>query len=157
MNSGVEARTSPGKGEGIFALKQFETDDTVLVGVVDRFVDGNNIHASQIGEKQFVLFVGLVNKLNHSCDPNCYAKMDETGNHEFVAKRDIEVGEEVTFDYSLSNYTIEHFPGRCTCGSSTCRGAIVGWKDLPLETKKECERFVAPYLLELDAKQSRSV
>lgn len=40
------------------------------------------------------------------------------------------------------------------CGSKRCRGRITGWKDLPDEQKKEYEGFVAPYLLELDAKHS---
>lgn len=155
MNNRVELRMCAGKGEGIFATTQFIVGDIVMIGDIDRFVERNNSHASQIGESQFVLFSGVVNQVNHSCDPNCIVEVSETGKHEFVAKRDIQANEEITFDYSLSNYTIDYFPKRCMCGSSKCRGTITGWKDLPLSEKKELENFAASYLLKLDAKNSR--
>ncbi len=69
--------------------------------------------------------------------------------------KDISVNEEITFDYAMRNYTIDHFPQQCMCGSKMCRGRITGWKDLPDEKKKEYEGYVAPYLLEMDAKHSR--
>mgnify|MGYP000491201404 CR=1 FL=1 len=49
---------------------------------------------------------------------------------------------------------IDYFPKKCMCGSKGCRGRITGWKDLPDEKKEEYKGFVAPYLLELDAKHS---
>jgi hypothetical protein len=155
MNRGFELREATGKGEGVFTTGPFKAGDTVMVGVIDRFVDGNNSHASQIGENQFVLHAGLISKVNHSCGPNCGVRVNETGAHDFVAKRDISANEEITFDYAMRNYTIDHFPKKCTCGSNTCRGTITGWKDLPLEKKEEYEGLVAPYLLELDSKKSR--
>jgi len=40
----------------------------------------------------------------------------------------------------------------CECGAKNCRRKITGWKDLPEDRKKAYAGFVAPYLLELDAK-----
>jgi len=68
--------------------------------------------------------------------------------------KDISVNEEIAFDYAMRNYSIDYFPKKCMCGSKRCRGRITGWKDLPDEKKKEYEGFLAPYLLELDAKHS---
>lgn len=62
--------------------------------------------------------------LNHSCRPNLGIR----GSLVFIAMRDIEQEEHLTFDYAMS----ESFPYsmKCLCGSDTCRGTITGddWK-----------------------------
>lgn len=65
---------------------------------------------------------------NHSCEPNCEA-VNYRGRIWFVALRDIEPGEELTFDYgyALEN-ALEH---PCRCGKSTCVGFIVNSADRP--------------------------
>jgi len=154
MKDGYELRESFGKGEGIFATKSFKAGDIVMVGVIKEVLNGNHSHASQIGENEYVLHAGLITKVNHSCDYNCGIRVNETGAHDFVAIKDINVNEEITFDYAMRNYIIDYFPKKCKCGSKRCRGKITGWRDLSDEKKKEYEGFVAPYLLELDAKYS---
>lgn len=154
MKDGVEARKSPGKGEGIFATKSFKVGAIVMIGVIKEALNGNHSHASQIGEDEYVLHAGLISKVNHSCDPNCGVRVNETDAHDYVAIKDIGVNEEITFDYAMRNYTIGYFPTKCICGSRRCRGRITGWNDLPEKKKKEYEGFVAPYLIELDAKHS---
>ncbi|VFN07818.1 MAG: hypothetical protein BECKG1743E_GA0114224_113062 [Candidatus Kentron sp. G] len=69
-----------------------------------------------------------------------------------IARKAITAGEELTTDYAMRNYRIEHFPERCLCGASNCRGRITGWKDLPEKRKQEYAGFFVPYLLELDKK-----
>ena len=154
MRDGFKLRESPGKGEGIFTTKSFKVGDIVMVGVIKEILNRNHSHASQIGENEYVLHAGLIIKVNHSCDPNCGIRVNETGAHDFVAIKNISVNEEITFDYAMRNYIIDYFPKKCTCGSTRCRGRITGWKDLPDEKKKEYKGFVASYLLELDAKHS---
>jgi len=97
------------------------------------------------------IFSNQQSKVNHSCGPNCGIRVNETGAHDFVAFRDIRAGEELTFDYAMRNYSVDHFPPRCMCGAPQCRGKITGYKSLPEETPKAYEGFVAPYLLEIDA------
>lgn len=56
--------------------------------------------------------------INHSCDPNVGDGQD------VVAMRDIEAGEELTYDYAMTdsgNYDME-----CKCGSKNCRKRIRG-------------------------------
>jgi hypothetical protein len=154
MKDGFELRKSSGKGEGIFATKSFKVGDRVMVGVIKEVLNGNHSHASQVGKNEYVLHAGLITKVNHSCDPNCGIRVNETGAHDFVAIRSISINEEIVFDYAMRNYGVDYFPKECMCGSKRCRGRITGWKDLPDEQKKEYEGFVAPYLLELDAKHS---
>ena len=63
---------------------------------------------------------------NHSCDPNCEAQ-DIEGEIWFVALRDIEKGDELTFDYG---YVLEHWQEHpCRCGSKNCAGYIVRTED----------------------------
>lgn len=153
MTKGFELRTTSGKGEGVFATRSFQAEETVMVGVIEEFLEANHSHASQISKNQHVFHAGLVPKVNHSCDPNCGIRVNETGAHNFVAMREISPGEEITFDYVMRNYSINHFDRLCQCGATNCRGSITGWKDLPEEVKKKYVGFVAPYLLELDSER----
>jgi len=152
--NGCELRTSPEKGEGIFATKSFEKGQIVVIGVIKERLNENHSHASQIGENEYVLHAGLIIKVNHSCGPNCGIRVNETGAHDFVAMKQISRNEEITFDYAMRNYGVDFFPEECRCGANGCRHTITGWKDLPSKNKKEYEGFVAPYLFELDAKLS---
>ena len=151
----VTLRRSATKGEGVFAAQAFEPGDVVMVGTIEKVLTENHAHASQIGENEYVLPAGLLSKVNHSCEPNCGISVNETGAHDYIALRAIEVDEEITFDYAMQNYVIEHFPEICMCGSKNCRGRITGWKDLPPEKKEEYAGVAAPYLFDLDTKHSR--
>ena len=154
IKTAVELRTTPEKGEGIFATEPIAAGDTVMVGVIKEVLSENHSHASQIGENKYVFHDGLISKLNHSCDPVCGIRVNSTGAHDFVAMKDISTDQEVTFDYAMRNFGIDHFPKKCMCGSAKCRGTVTGWRDLPEERKNDYKGFVAPYLLELDAKHS---
>lgn len=89
----------------------FAIDDDV---VVDAAVNGN--------EARF---------LNHSCAPNCDAVIED-GRIWIDAIHDIEVGEELVYDYA---YILQerHTPAAkkrfpCHCGAVTCRGTILAKK-----------------------------
>jgi uncharacterized protein len=62
----------------------------------------------------------------------------------------ITAGQEITFDYAMRNYSVEHFAAHCQCASPRCRDRITGWKDLPAERKADYRGFVAPYLTDID-------
>ncbi len=56
--------------------------------------------------------------INHSCAPNC--ETDEIDERVWIiALRDIQAGEELTYDYNL--YDGDESEARCNCGASTCR------------------------------------
>lgn len=60
--------------------------------------------------------------INHSCEPNCEAWT--VGKRIFIhALRDIETGEELTFDYGFDIECYQDHP--CRCGSDDCVGFIV--------------------------------
>ena len=154
MNSGFELRTTNDRGEGVFATRFFQLGETVMVGHIDRELDRNDPHASQISEKRFVLHGGLIPKVNHSCDPNCGIRPNVSGAHDLITRKTIAPGEEITFDYAMRNYSVECFPVHCRCGSRHCRDRITGWKDLPTQRKVDYHGFVAPYLTDIDRRLS---
>jgi uncharacterized protein len=67
--------------------------------------------------------------INHSCRPNCVPYEDDEGRVFIEAKRTIQAGEELSYDYKLN------VPGRrsarllanyaCRCGAPRCRGTMV--------------------------------
>ena len=56
--------------------------------------------------------------MNHSCDPNCGI----VGAVLLVAMRDIEPGDEICFDYAMTD-TDDYDEFECTCGT-----ALVSWR-----------------------------
>lgn len=121
-----------------------------MVGFLVGALAGNDSHATQVGPTTWARHGGLGPIVNHSCDPNCGVWLNEAHAFDFVARKDIEPGTEVTFDYAMRNYTIDHFPAACLCGTVACRGAVTGWKDLPAARKAEYGELTAPYLRSMD-------
>ena len=86
----------------------FMIDDDI---VIDASVDGN--------EARFI---------NHSCDPNCDAVIEE-GRIWNEAIRDIAPGEELAYDYAYElkeRHTAaakRRYP--CNCGAAVCRGTLL--------------------------------
>ena len=70
--------------------------------------------------------------INASCDPNCYSKIiknDGRARIVIYAKRDIQVGEELSYDYK---FALEYNKERripCHCGAAECRGYL-NWVSL---------------------------
>jgi SET domain-containing protein len=64
----------------------------------------------------------LARFINHSCAPNCETELDQ-GRVWIVAMRDIESGEELSFNYGYDLEDYRKYP--CTCGAAACVGYIV--------------------------------
>ena len=145
-----------GKGGGVRATRGFLAGETVMIGTLLGEVAENDSHATQVSRTKWARHGGLGPKVNHSCDPNCGVELNDSGACDFVARESIADGEEITFDYAMRNYSIEHFPDGCLCGATNCRGSVTGWKDLPEQRKADYDGLVAPYLLEIDRENESS-
>jgi len=69
--------------------------------------------------------------INHSCKPNCESDVVD-GRIWIEALRDIKAGEELNYDYNIT-LDAPHTPAEkrrwsCRCGSSNCRGTLLGKK-----------------------------
>lgn len=88
--------------------------------------------------------------VNHSCQPNCeIQKWSVNGQFRMAlfALRDIESGEELTYDYNFSLFNPAEGQ-ECKCGSEMCRGVIGGKsqrvRQLPTEAKHQPGRVGRP-------------
>ena len=67
--------------------------------------------------------------INHSCAPNCVTSEDHDGRVFIEAKRQIQPGEELTYDYRLSVdgrlTKQERAQYVCRCGATKCRGSLL--------------------------------
>lgn len=75
--------------------------------------------------------------INHSCEPNCEAEIDEDRIW-IVALRDIRAGDELSFNY---NYDLEEYRNHpCRCGAESCVGYIVA-EDLFEHVRRQQENI----------------
>lgn len=81
--------------------------------------------------------------MNHSCDPTAWFEDPFT----IAARRDIAPGEEITFDYAMSEIR-EDFGLNCGCGSTLCRGRITphDYRIRP-ELRERYGRHVLPHVM----------
>jgi hypothetical protein len=99
---------------------------------------------------------------NHACEPNAGLR----GQLSLVALRPIKRGEEVCYDYAMSDgSSYDEFS--CACGASLCRNRVTGddWRLPELWARYEghfspylqqrIERLVADRMLELDDSMAR--
>ena len=87
-------------------------DDSVYVFVLNRRHDLDGRDGGSVA--RFI---------NHSGAPNCRPEVTR-GRIWIVARRDIAVGDELTFDYGFSLAEWRRHP--CCCGAARCAGFIVG-------------------------------
>lgn len=113
-------------GDGVLWRDDEEFDDTyALILHTDDVAVGE---AAEPGEVR-ALFWDLADQsrwLNHSCDPNSVVEAKWVPSRQTViawwtAVRDIEIGDEVTYDYAFAASVAEP----CHCGAASCRGVIV--------------------------------
>lgn len=149
----LEARLAPHKGgHGVFAKAAVTAGELLIVwgGKVftgEEFVKlplDRQMYSIQIEENIYQVSVEPsepADYVNHSCDPNAGL----AGQISLVAMRDIEAGEEICFDYAMSDGSpYDEFV--CGCGSPKCRGVVTGndWQKLALQQRYA--GYFSPYL-----------
>ena len=71
--------------------------------------------------------------INHSCEPNCEANLDENDRIWIFSIKPIPLGQELTFNYGYSLEDFRNFP--CRCGAPSCVGYMVSEELLPIVRK----------------------
>ena len=148
----IEVRNSEVHGRGVFATRNIKKGERIIEYLGDRVShaeadrryeskDENDSHTFLfIVDSKTVIDAGVDGNdarfFNQSCDPNCESTVEKR--RVFIdALRDIEPGEELTYDYQI--YLEEGDPENieevfaCRCGSPKCRGTML-W---PMEPKKK--------------------
>lgn len=149
----AQARPAGDKGWGSFVLEPIHRGETVAAfggWVVPREVlatmsadrQGRSI---QVDEDLYLVPSDERepgDMLNHSCEPNCGL----AGSQLLIAMRDIEPGEELTFDYAMCDAS-DYDEFVCLCQQPNCRGVVRGtdWRDPVLQAKYM--GYHSPYLM----------
>jgi len=145
-------------GRGLFADRRFVCGEKILVfdgipfsrndnGEKILVFDGipfsrnDSIHATEAGanllqtdSRRYILPNPPGVFVNHSCNPNAGI----ASRRRLIAVRNIEVDEEIRFDYSTT-MDEELWTMQCLCGEPNCRRTIGDFKYLPVEVR---ERYV---------------
>ncbi len=147
-NQYLEARASEIEGTGCFAKQHIPAGTRIIEYLGQRIPpsvveERSEVEVDDVGEiikdsHVYMFYVdwrttidGGVNGndarfINHSCAPNCKSTVENR--RVFVdALRDIELGEELTFDYKLDVNASAEQKKRyaCRCGASNCRGTML--------------------------------
>jgi hypothetical protein len=138
----IEIRASPIAGLGAFATRHIQKDTRIIEYVGERitpveadarYADGASAHELVLlftVDARTVIDAGvngnLARYINHSCEPNCESVTDRRRVW-IYAIRDIERGEEITYDYNLTGddgIEAQAEQYACHCGTSSCRGTM---------------------------------
>lgn len=143
--SNVEIKDIGVKGRGVFSKKNFKKGETVIVGKPDYVAKLRTKTSVQVDVDKHMEFQAPVCFLNHSCEPNTGVHDNEYGGYDFVALRDIEKSEEISFDYETTEY-ISIAIEECFCGAKNCRKKIKGYKFLEKNERDRYKGFIPSYL-----------
>jgi SET domain-containing protein len=139
----AQARPAGEKGWGSFAVEKISAGETVAGfggwcvtrAMLDELPEDRQHRSIQVDENLYLVSRNdreAGDCINHSCAPNCGLM----GSTILVAMHDIEIGDELCFDYATCDDS-DYDEFRCECGTADCRQIVTGldWKRLDLRTK----------------------
>ena len=140
-----EIRRSPIQGRGAFALRRIRagtriieyTGEHISYDESDRRYDDAKMSRHHtflfILDDEVIIDAAVGGNdarfINHSCDPNCDAVVDDDDRIWIETIRDVKPGEELAYDYAFvlkerhTPAAKRRFP--CNCGAKTCRGTML--------------------------------
>jgi uncharacterized protein len=148
----AEARPTQNKGWGSYATSIISQGETVACfgGSVITKNNLKNFTAERISrsiqiDDELYLISGEKpepgDQINHSCEPNCGL----LGATIVVAIREINIGEEISYDYAMSD-SDDYDEFTCHCKSINCRKIITGKDWMREDLQQKYQGFFSPYL-----------
>lgn len=145
----VKIEKTNNKGSGIFAVETIRENELIaefdgeIYGWHDpRWTDDLYDHCIQFEEKKWRDSKGIARLINHSCEPNCGVK----NLFQIVAMREILPGEEITWDYEMTERH-PYWRMKCKCGNSNCRMIIGNFENMPADVRKKYTGYISEWLL----------
>lgn len=143
MSKKLKTKDTGKYGLGVFADEDIKKGETIKIftgEIIDfaetekRIKEGNENRTDtlQVGLELDMDLDEESRSFNHSCDPNAGFR----GLCELIAIKNIEKGEEITFDYSATvgpNVPASLWEMPCDCGSTNCRKVIGNVLTIPKE------------------------
>lgn len=152
VHQAIEIKNTTKKGTGYFAKVPIEKNEIIIIQAgkimkYDSIEEGEYApfadHCFQVDRDILICPMEPNRKkldgifqVNHSCNPNCGFR----GQIVLIAMRDIKTGEEITYDYAMTdaNYDqVECTKMECFCGAENCRKLVTGedWKKKGLQQR----------------------
>lgn len=150
----VKIRLTGRFGKGVFAKSDIRKGE-VVAKFDGRFYtydhepwsDDLYNHAIQFDKKKWRDSKGLARWINHSCSPNCGIR----DLFKVVAMRAIRKGEEITWDYEMTEKN-PYWRMKCRCGSKDCRRSIGNFRRMPRNVRRRYKGFISEWLLREEIK-----
>lgn len=158
----AEVYDSPVHGRGMIATVDIPAE-TTIIEYVGELVDKDESNrrgemlaaeAKRTGGAAVYLFIvndeldidgnfdyNTARLINHSCEPNCEAQIDDDERIWIVSTKAIPKGTELSFNYGFDLDDYKEHP--CRCGTESCVGYIAGedyWDELKKKLKKKAKK-----------------
>lgn len=144
MSKKFSVKKSTIEGQGIYAtvliekgeiICAFEGEKISIPELKRRYNEGKEriCDPLQVSERRYLDLKKPYVYFNHSCEPSAGLIKSST----LISLREIRPSEEITFDYSTTEWTWDHFGKnkewemKCICGSKICRRTISQFPYLP--------------------------
>ena len=131
-------------GKGMFATEVIKVDEKVVIWggeYTDKTGANAAIKKGKLVMQWDINLYSIENRgndrgyfINHSCDANLWMADAFT----LVARRAVNIGEELTADYSLWEADENYISGwECRCGSPLCRHKVTGkdWQNISIQKR----------------------
>jgi len=138
----VEVRTSNISGNGTFAKETIASGEYITTLSGDPVITDPNVtdlclklgisgdDPLQIDDALFLILNYASKTINHSCNPNAGIRNQS----DLYALKDINIDEEITYDYSITSGVNDTWAMSCGCSSEICRQTIGNILTIPLDT-----------------------
>ncbi|NJM00340.1 MAG: SET domain-containing protein-lysine N-methyltransferase [Synechococcaceae cyanobacterium SM2_3_2] len=143
-------------GRGLVASRDFQRGDLV-VQTHGHVLSYQTEHSMQVDWEHHYEPFPPARFINHRCEPNLGVKTNPQGLPDFYALHSIKVGEELYFDYAMTEF--EHIPRddaalefnlACHCDSPQCRKKLGYYSDLTSDIKQIYTGFLSRYLIDYE-------
>lgn len=154
----MEVRKSKISGVGIHTLEDIKKGEHIAF-VTGKLVKKATKTVAEASGKEMALWYGITDVVwldpvdtiwryfNHSCEPNTAI----VGTRKVIALRNIKKGEELAFDYSMTDGDLL-WEMKCTCGSKKCRKTLYSIQRLDQKVVDRHMPYIPKYFQSLRKK-----
>ena len=151
----IEIRRSRIHGRGLFSRRDIAAGSPLIQYVgrripkehSDKLCQKQNSYIFRLNEQEDVdgkVSWNPARLINHSCEPNCDAELDNRERIWVISRWAITRGEELTWNYGYDLKDFMNYP--CNCGAATCLGYMVAEEWFPTVRRMLSEKAAESWM-----------